>query len=59
MKGEIKYAEVRQESFCEQNLLTAAVIEFRGAAIGVASDALSSFEGAVVFQKIRDTGRPE
>jgi hypothetical protein len=33
----------------EQYLLTAAVIEFRGPAVGVAGDALSSFKGAVIF----------
>ena len=43
----------------EQNLLAAAVIEFRGPAVGVAGDPLSGFQGAVIFQKIRDTGRPE
>jgi hypothetical protein len=42
----------------EQNLLT-AVIEFCGSAVGVASDSLSGFKGAVIFQKIRDAGRPE
>ena len=41
----------------EQNLLAPAVIEFRCAAIGVASDALSGFKGTVVLQKVRDTGR--
>ena len=43
----------------EQNLLAAAVIEFRGPAVGVAGDSLSGFKGAVIFQKIRDAGRPE
>jgi hypothetical protein len=43
----------------EQDLLAAAVIEFRGPAIGVASDSLSGFKGAVIFQKIRDAGRPK
>jgi hypothetical protein len=43
----------------EQNLLSAAVIEFRGPAVGVTSDALSGFKGAVIFQKIRDPGRPK
>jgi hypothetical protein len=43
----------------EQNLLTAAVIEFCGPAIGMAGDALCSFKGAVIFQKIRDAGRPK
>ena len=38
----------------EQNLLPAAVIELRGAAIGVTGDSLSGFKGAVIFQKIRD-----
>jgi hypothetical protein len=43
----------------EQNLLAAAVIELRGSAVGVASDSLSGFKGAVILQKIRDAGRPE
>ena len=41
----------------EQNLLTAAVIEFRGPAAGMAGDPLSGFKGAVIFQKIREAGR--
>jgi hypothetical protein len=28
-------------------------------AVGVASNSLSGFKGPVIFQKIRDTGRPE
>ena len=40
----------------EQNLLTAAVIELRRPAIGVAGDTLSGFKGAVIFKKIGDTG---
>jgi hypothetical protein len=43
----------------EQNLLAAAVIQLCGPAIGVAGDSLSGFQGAVIFQKIRDAGRPE
>jgi hypothetical protein len=43
----------------EQNLLTAAVIEFRGPAVGVTRDSLSGFQGDVIFQKIRDAGRPK
>ena len=43
----------------EQNFLTAAVIEFRGPAVGVTSDSLGGFQGAVILQKIRDAGRPE
>ena len=43
----------------QQNLLAAAVIEFRGPAVGVAGDSLSGFKGTVIFQKIRDTGRPK
>jgi hypothetical protein len=43
----------------EQNLLTAAIVEFRGPAVGVPGDSLSSFQGAVIFQKIRDAGRPK
>jgi hypothetical protein len=43
----------------QQNLLAAAIIEFRGSAVGVAGDSLSGFKGAVIFQKICDTGRPE
>ena len=43
----------------QQNLLAATVIEFRGPAVGVAGYPLSGFKGAVIFQKIRDAGRPE
>jgi hypothetical protein len=43
----------------EQNLLAAAVIKFGGPAVGVAADSLSGFKSAVIFQKIRDAGRPE
>jgi hypothetical protein len=43
----------------EQNLLAAAVIELRRSAVGVAGDALSGFKGAIIFQKIRDAGRPK
>jgi hypothetical protein len=43
----------------EQNLLAATVIEFRGPAVSVAGDSLSGFKSAVIFQKIRDAGRPE
>jgi hypothetical protein len=43
----------------QENLLTAAVIKFRGPAVGVAGDSLSRFKSAVIFQKIRDAGRPE
>ena len=35
------------------------VIEFCGPAVGVAGDSLSGFKSAVIFQKIRDAGRPE
>jgi hypothetical protein len=42
----------------QQHLLTAAVIELGGAAVGVAGDPLSGFQGAVIFQKVRDAGRP-
>jgi hypothetical protein len=43
----------------EQNLLAASVIKFRGSAVGVTGNALSGFQGAVIFQKIRDAGGPE
>ena len=43
----------------EEDLLAAAVIKFRGAAVGVASNSLRGFKSAVIFQKIRDAGRPE
>jgi hypothetical protein len=43
----------------QEDLLTAAVVEFRGPAIGVAGDPLSGFQSAVIFQKIRDAGGPE
>jgi len=41
-----------------QYLLPAAVIKFGGPAVGVASDSLSGFKSAVIFQKIRAC-RPE
>ena len=40
----------------EQDLLAAAIIEFRSAAVGMAGDSLSSLQGAFIFQKIRDAG---
>ena len=43
----------------QKDLLAAAVIEFRGPAVGMAGDSLSGFKGAVILQKICDTGRPE
>jgi hypothetical protein len=43
----------------EQNLLAAAVIKLGCPAVGVAGDALRGFKGTVIFQKIRDAGRPE
>jgi hypothetical protein len=43
----------------QENFLAAAVIEFRGAAVGVTGDSLSGFQGTVIFQKVRDAGRPE
>jgi hypothetical protein len=43
----------------EENLLATTIIEFRRAAVGVAGDSLSGFKSAVIFQKIRDAGRPE
>lgn len=43
----------------EQNLLSAAVIKLGGPAVCVARDSLRGFKGAVIFQKIRDPGRPE
>ena len=33
----------------QENFLTAAVIKFRGPAVGVAGDALSGFKSAVIF----------
>jgi hypothetical protein len=38
---------------------SAAVIEFRGPAVGVAGNSLSGFKSAVIFQKIRDACRSE
>ena len=59
----MQFVEIRLVSnplhILEQNLLAAAVIEFRGAAVGVTGDSLSGFQCAVIFQKIRDAGRPE
>jgi hypothetical protein len=46
-------------SVFEQNLLTSAVVKFRGSAVGVAVFSLIGFERAVIFQKIRDAGRAE
>jgi hypothetical protein len=43
----------------QEYLLTAAVIEFRSSAVGVAGDSLSGFKGTVIFQKVRDAGRPK
>src|SRR5271165_6011768 len=43
----------------DQDLLPAAIIEFRSPAVRVAGDSLSGFKGTVIFKKIRDTGRPE
>src|ERR1700751_6428131 len=43
----------------QEHLLAAAVIQFRGPAVGMAGDSLSSLKGAVIFQKIRDAGCPE
>jgi hypothetical protein len=43
----------------EQYLLAAAVIKLRGPAVGVTGNALGSLQSAVIFQKIRDAGRPE
>jgi hypothetical protein len=38
----------------EQHLLAATIIEFRGPAVGVAGDTLGGFQGAMIFQKIRN-----
>jgi hypothetical protein len=46
-------------SILEENLLTAAVIEFRGSAVGMTGYSLVGFQGAVIFQKIRNPGRPK
>jgi hypothetical protein len=43
----------------QEHLLAAAVIELRGPAIGVTGYSLSGFKGAIIFQKICDTGRPK
>ncbi len=43
----------------QEHLLAAAIVEFRGPAVGVAGDPLGGFKGAVIFQKIRDAGRAE
>jgi hypothetical protein len=43
----------------EQNLLPAAVIKLGGPAVCVTGDSLSGFKGTVIFQKIRDAGRPK
>jgi hypothetical protein len=36
----------------EQNLLAAAIIEFRGAAVGVAGDSLGGLKRAVILKKV-------
>jgi len=43
----------------QKDLLAAAVVELGGPAVGVAGDSPSGFKGAVVLEKICDTGRPE
>jgi hypothetical protein len=43
----------------QEDLLPAAVIKLCGPAVGVDGDSLSDFKSAVIFQKIRDAGRPE
>jgi hypothetical protein len=48
-----------KQHILEQNLLTAAVIELCRPTVGVASDPLSRFKSPVIFQKIRDAGRPK
>jgi hypothetical protein len=43
----------------QEHFLPAAVIEFRRPAVGVPGDPLGGFKSAVIFQKIRNAGRPE
>jgi hypothetical protein len=43
----------------EENLLAAAVIEFRCPAVGVTGDPLSGFKGALIFQKMMPVARNE
>jgi len=43
----------------QESLLAAAVVEFRGPAVGAACDSLNGFDGAVIFQKFRDAARPK
>ena len=43
----------------EEDLLAAAVIKFRGPAVGVAGDSLSRFKSTVILQEIRDAGCPD
>jgi hypothetical protein len=43
----------------EENILTATVINLCRPAVGVAGDSLGGFKSTVIFQKIRDAGRPE
>ena len=42
----------------EKHFLAAAVVEFRGAAAGVAGNSLSGFKGSVISQKLRDPRVP-
>jgi hypothetical protein len=57
----LRQSEINTESFpcLQEHLLSAAVIEFRGPAVGVACDSLSGFKGAIIFEKISNTGGPE
>jgi hypothetical protein len=43
----------------EQNLLSPAIVKLSRPAVGVAGDPLGGFKSAVIFQKIRDAGRPK
>src|SRR5208283_246422 len=43
----------------QENLLTSTIIKFCGPAVRVAGDSLSGFKCPIIFQKIRDAGRPE
>ena len=43
----------------QKDLLAAAVIKFRGPAVGMAGNPLSGFKGTVIFQKIREAGCSE
>jgi len=41
----------------EQDFLASPIVQLGGSTVGVTGDPLGGFKSAVIFQKIRDTGR--